>query len=198
MDSSIYIFGVFATPALTFTAFWLLETIKSARQNKQANLRAIRSIAFEVYGVAELVKNEQVYKSMWLVGLPMSFKSNIWERFGGEIIVSNEDRDSIEWVYVCIILLNNNAKFLSEIKSNHPADEQRKEKLESIYNETMVKPLNDLRNSINKANDILQKNIGALEKETDLITVLKEFFGPSHRIVRIFQDFPNKSSSNKE
>ncbi len=91
MDSSIYIFGVFATPALTFSLFWLLETIKTARQNRQANIRALRSISIELDGIFLLQTNERLHKNMWLKGQPMIFKTNILERYCGEIIVTNED-----------------------------------------------------------------------------------------------------------
>ena len=90
MDSSIYIFGVFATPTLTFSLFWLLETIKTARQNKQANIRALLSISFELDGMGQLLSNETVHKEMWLKRQPMKFNTNIWERYCGEIIVTND------------------------------------------------------------------------------------------------------------
>lgn len=88
MDSSIHLFGVFATPALTFCFFWLLETIKSARQNKLANIRALRYIWVELNENKTVLSDEQnVYKTMFVEGIPIIIKNNTWEMYCGRIII---------------------------------------------------------------------------------------------------------------
>ncbi len=195
MDSSIYIFGVSATPALTFSLFWLLETIKTARQNKQANIRALLSISFELDGMGQLLSNETVHKEMWLKRQPMKFNTNIWERYCGEIIVTNEDRNLMQSVYLMFVVLNNHADFLRNDTVGAPFFDD--EKIKNIYNENLERPIKNLKDRVVKAKKVAQTNIDTLEKETLHVTVLKEFFGPSHRIAKMFQDFPNKNSSQK-
>ncbi len=98
----------------------------------------------------------------------------------------------METVYVCLVVLNSHANCKSKSTVEEPFEE-----VENFYNENMEKPMKNLKGVVIEAKKVAQTNIDTLEKETLHVTVLKEFFGPSHRIIRMFQDSPKKTSHTK-
>lgn len=197
MQNPPYIAVAIITPTLTFFFFWLLETYKSAKQNKLANICALRSIYFELSMADEMLKNKDTYRAYWISGHQAKFKTNIWENFCGQIVISQKDRESIESIYRSLMVLNNSANFYIDISEKNKMRGEQYKELEEMYDKTMPEAVNKLQIVIAETKDTIQRSIDNLGKENWWLTVLKEFLGPFHKIVKFFQAFPNKPSATK-
>ncbi len=184
------------TSFTTFGFFVILDLWKTAREKRERNIRALRSISFELGVITPLLADEELNKTMWLDRDPMRFNTNIWEKYCGEIIISNKERYQLELFYENLFTLNNHAEYLYRSR-NVKAGLENAASDEMIYEVYLTDHIKALKTSVAKNKNVLLTTIEKLEKEKWWITIPKEIFGPSHRIITLLQDFSNKSKPAK-
>lgn len=193
MQNPPYIAVAIITPFLTFCFFWLLETIKSAKEKKDRNVRALRAILSELL-TNTLLNDMGIQIITWEKKSPIKFNFEIWQSCCGNILIPEKNRDSLEIVYSSIHLHNQIADWMNKMANRDVPDLKEYNKLQIEIPKIQKRFQEELSSAIKDIHICIER----IEEESTVLLMLKEFFGPSHRIVRIFQDFPNKSSSNKE